>query len=405
MLAISARSLPFSCGRKCKVRRLPPGYLCGTKDATPGNVVNSLDIDAVALASLRPGPDTKACRFCKDEALDLPTLARRLQLEESETAQRISDARCWAEAFLKAASSRGLQLITARTSDYPERLWEIPDPPIVLWSKGRAPLPSRSVAIVGSRRSTPTGLMVARRLGGDLASAGWTVVSGMALGVDGAAHEGALEAGGETVAVLGCGADVVYPRQHRALAARIVETGRILSEFPPGSPPEPWHFPRRNRIISGLVRAVVVVEAGEKSGSLITARLAIEQGRDVLAVPGSAASGRYRGSHGLLKDGARLVETVDDVLDELEGVSRDRPVRHSDQPSAVSMLEETMVVGEPYCADDLAALTGRPAPELLAELGSLEVQGRIRRVGGGNFVRLDAAASVRGIGSSIWQRH
>ena len=376
-----------------------PGCVCGTKDANPVNVVNSLDIDAVALASLRPGPDTKACRFCRDEALDLLTLAHRLQLEESEIAQRISDARRWAESFLRAASSRGLQLIAARTPDYPERLWEIPDPPIVLWAKGTAPFPSRSVAIVGSRRSTPTGLMVARQLGGDLASAGWTVVSGMALGVDGAAHEAALEAGGETVAVLGCGADVVYPREHRALAARIVQRGRILSEFPPGSAPEPWHFPRRNRIISGLVSAVVVVEAGEKSGSLITARLAIEQGRDVLAVPGSAASGRYRGSHALLKDGARLVETVDDVLDELEGVSRDRSVRYSGKPSTVSTLEETMVVGEPYSADDLAALTGRPAPDLLAELGSLEVQGRIGRAGGGNFVRLDAAASVRGIGT------
>ena len=366
-----------------------PGYACGTKDATLGRVVTSVDIEAVALASLRPGPDTKACKLCRDEVLDLPTLAHRLQLEDCEIAQRISDARRWAETALKAASSRGLQLIASRTADYPERLWEIHDPPIVLWTKGAAPIHSRSVAIVGSRRATPTGLIVARQLGSDLASAGWTVVSGMALGVDGAAHEGALEAGGETVAVLGCGADVVYPREHRSLAARIAEQGRIISEYPPGSPPEPWHFPLRNRIISGLVRAVIVVEAGQKSGSLITARLAIEQGRDVLAVPGSAASGRYRGSHGLLKDGARLVETVDDVLDELEGVSRESRVRHSVKPAAVSMLEETMVVGEPYSADDLAAMTGRPAPELLAELGSLEVQGRIGRAGGGNFVRLD----------------
>jgi DNA processing protein len=221
----------------------------------------------------------------------------------------------------------------------------------------------------------------------------------MALGVDGAAHEGALEAGGETIAGLGCGADVVYPRGHRTLAARIAERGRILSEFPPGAPPEPWHFPLRNRIISGLVRAVVVVEAGEKSGSLITARLAIEQGRDVLAVPGSAASGRYKGSHALIKDGARLVETVDDVLDELEGVSRESRQRSSDNHQPLSELEETMALGEPYSADDLAALTGRPGPELLAELGSLELQGKIGRAAGGNFVRLDAAASVRGIGT------
>lgn len=317
----------------------------------------------------------------------------------------MSSARQWAEAALATGAARGLQLVAARTPAYPPRLWEIADPPLVLWSKGTAPLDSRSVAIVGSRRSTPTGLMVARQLGGDLAAAGWTIVSGMALGVDGAAHEAALDAGGETVAVLGCGADIVYPWEHRALAARLVARGRILSEFPPGTAPRPWHFPLRNRIISGLVQAVVVVEASERSGSLITARLAMEQGREVLAVPGSAASGRYRGSHALIRDGARLVETVDDILDELEGVSRQGRSTQMNKSMSISKLEGVMAVGEPYSADDLAALTGRSAPELLAELGALEVQGRIRRAGAGNFVRLDAAASVRGIGSSLWQRH
>ena len=378
---------------------------CGTKDAVPGTVVLSVDIDAVALASLRPGPDTHACRLFKEENLDLATLAGRLGFTGAEVNERVRDARRWAEATLAAAAKRGLQLLVARTPGYPERLWEIHDPPIVLWTRGTAAIHPRSVAIVGSRRSTPAGLMIARQLGGDLAAAGWTVVSGMALGVDGAAHEAALDAGGETIAVLGCGADIVYPHEHRALAERIVARGRILSEFPPGAAPRPWHFPLRNRIISGLVSAVVVVEASERSGSLITARLAIEQGRDVLAVPGSAASGRYRGSHALIRDGARLVETVDDVLDELEGVSRGSRSRQGDNLQPLSELEETMALGEPYSADDLAALTGRPAPDLLAELGSLEVQGRIGRVGGGNFVRLDAAASVRGIGSSIWQRH
>ena len=368
-------------------------------------MVPSVDIDAVALASLRPGPDTHACRLFKDQNLDLATLASRLGFTDAEINERVRDARRWAEITLAAAAERGLQQLVARTAGYPERLWEIHDPPIVLWTKGAAAIHARSVAIVGSRRSTPTGLMVARQLGGDLAAAGWTVVSGMALGVDGAAHEAALDAGGETIAVLGCGADIVYPREHRALAARIVARGRILSEFPPGAAPRPWHFPLRNRIISGLVSAVVVVEASERSGSLITARLAMEQGRDVLAVPGSAASGRYRGSHALIRDGARLVETADDVLDELEGVSRSSRQQQGDNLRPLSELEETMAVGEPYSADDLAALTGRPTPDLLAELGSLEVQGRIGRVSGGNFVRLDAAASVRGIGSSIWQRH
>ena len=329
--------------------------------------MTSVDIDTVALASLRLG-NTDACRHCKGEKMDLLALARKLQLPEEEIPEGIRDARRWAQSALAAAASRGLELIASRTAAYPERLWEIHDPPIVLWSKGAASLQTRSVAIVGSRRSTPAGLMVARQLGGDLASAGWTVVSGMARGVDGAAHEGALDAGGETIAVLGCGADVVYPHEHRTLAARIADQGRIVSEFPPGAPPEPWHFPLRNRIISGLARAVVVVEAWEKSGSLITAKLAMEQGRDVLAVPGSAAGGRYKGSHALIRDGARLVETVDDVLDELEGVSRESRPRPGDNRQPLSELEETMAVGEPYSADDLAALTGRPAPELLGRI-------------------------------------
>lgn len=336
--------------------------------------------------------------------MDIASLASRLE-PEGNIPQMVTDARRWAKATLELAAKRGLQMIAARTPAYPEPLWEIHDPPIVLWSKGVAPFSPRTVAIVGSRRATPSGLTVARKLGSDLAAAGWTVVSGMALGIDGAAHEGALEAGGETIAVLGCGADIVYPAQHQGLATRIAERGRILSEFPPGDSPMPWHFPLRNRIISGLARAVIVIEASEKSGSLITAKLAMEQGRDVLAVPGSPASGRYRGSHALIKDGARLVETVDDVLDELEGVSRDSRSRPMDNHQSLSELEETMAVGEPYSADDLAALTGRPAPGLLAELGALEVHGRIRRDGAGNFVRLDAPASVRGISSSIWQRH
>ena len=209
---------------------------CGIKDANPGSVLTSVDIDAVALASLRHGPNTDACRHCKGEKLDLLTLARRLELPEGEIPDRIRDARRWAEAAVATAARSGLELIASRTPAYPERLWEIDDPPIVLWSKGAASIPSRTVAIVGSRRSTPAGLIVARKLGADLASAGWTVVSGMALGVDGAAHEGALEAGGETIAVLGCGADIVYPREHRMLAARIAERGRILSEFSPGAP-------------------------------------------------------------------------------------------------------------------------------------------------------------------------
>ena len=174
-----------------------------------------------------------------------------------------------------------------------------------------------SVAVVGARAASPTGQRIGYELGRDLALAGLVVVSGLARGVDGAAHAGALDGGGRTVAVLGCGVDVVYPRQHGALAARVAAQGVIVSEFPPGTEPRPSHFPLRNRIISGLSRAVVVVEASEQSGSLITAQMALEQGRDVLAVPGTWPAGRYRGCHALIKDGARLVETVEDVLEEI----------------------------------------------------------------------------------------
>ncbi len=356
------------------------------------------DITAVALSFLRPGPDTQACKLIRQEALGLMDLGFRVGFAPDEVRARVADALRRAEAALKDAARLGLRVVAARTPAYPSRLAEIIDPPIVLWTLGEGCLERRSVAIVGSRRATPAGLHVARQLGRDLAGAGWTIVSGMALGVDGAAHEGALEAGGETLAVLGCGADIVYPYAHRALAARIAEHGRILSEFPPGTAPRPWHFPLRNRIISGLARAIVVVEASEKSGSLITARLAMEQGRDVLAVPGSAASGRYRGSHALIKDGARLVETMDDVLDEIEGVSRIR-AGATDKTCVISELEGMMAVGEPYSVDELAAVSRLPSPDLLAQLGRLEVEGRMSRTAGGSFVRLDSTASVRGIGS------
>ena len=201
------------------------------------------------------------------------------------------------------------------------------------------------------------------------------MVSGLARGIDAAAHEGALEGGGTTVAVLGCGADRVYPAEHRGLAARIIERGAIVSELPPGMPPLAHHFPLRNRIISGLSLGVVVVEAGSKSGSLITARAGARAGRDVLAVPGGILSGRHRGSHALIKDGARLVETVEDVLEELRWTlpSTGSPAQPT-KSLQMRGLEGTMAAGEPYSVDDLAARTGRSTPDLLAELGALEVE-------------------------------
>lgn len=354
----------------------------------------------MALSLLRPGPDTLACRLYRERPESLAAFAARLPGDPSEVDARVRDARLRARRLLDLARDRGLRPCPLAAPAYPTQLASIVDPPLVLWQKGHLPAAAwnRCVALVGSRQATPTGLTMARTLGRHLADAGWTVVSGMALGIDGAAHAGALQAAGHTVAVLGCGADIVYPPSHAALASAIVKQGMVLSEFPPGMAPRPWHFPLRNRIISGLSQAVVVVEASRKSGSLITARLAMEQGRDVLAVPGSAISGRYQGCHALIRDGARLVETVDDILDELDGVSRARRAPDPDgrpRTCDISELERAMAIGESYGLDDLARATGRSTAALLAELGALEVRGRISRVGGGHFVRLDAAASVR----------
>ena len=200
----------------------------------------------------------------------------------------------------------------------PPRLLAIPDHPAVLFLRGDSGvLAAPQVAIVGSRRATPAGARIARRLAGELAAHGLVVTSGLAQGVDAEAHRGALEAGGRTVAVLGSSLDRVYPAAHRSLAERIAGQGALVSEFPFGTPPVPWNFPWRNRIISGLSLGVVVVEAAARSGSLVTARLAGDQGREVFAVPGSILNPLSSGCHRLLRDGAKLVERVEDVLEEL----------------------------------------------------------------------------------------
>lgn len=352
--------------------------------------------DRLAITCLRQGPDPGACRLVKDRAVSglgvgLEEVAGALRVDPATRAARLAAARTEAARLLAEAGRLGADLITSNDlapGRYPARLTEIADPPLALWRIGPTGLDRPAVAIVGARDATPAGLVVAGELSRDLAAHGYTVVSGLAAGVDGAAHEAALAAGGQTIAVLGCGIDVVYPPRHHDLARRMAASGCLVSEFPPGTGPRPWHFPLRNRIISGLALAVVVVEASEHSGSLITARMALEQGRDVLAVPGSVASGRYKGCHALIRDGARLVESVDDVLEELEGIrprSRDR----ADAPEASERggLAPVMARGEPCTVDELAARTGRPVPELLADLGRLEIEGRVRRAPGGRFVR------------------
>jgi DNA processing protein len=213
----------------------------------------------------------------------------------------------------------GARLLKWTDEDYPASLREIADPPPYLFVRGVASLQQPGcLAIVGARAASEAGLRMAHRLGLELAAKGFTVVSGLARGVDGAAHQGALDGGGRTVAVMGCGIDVIYPPEHRKLAEAIIEGGgAIVSELPLGSQPMAENFPTRNRILSGLCLGVVIVEAAEKSGSLITARMALEQNRQVFAVPGSPLTGKTRGSNRLLKDGAKLVECVEDVIEEI----------------------------------------------------------------------------------------
>lgn len=297
-----------------------------------------------------------------------------------------------AAAALDAGRREGIRTIAWGDRAYPALLAAIPDAPLALWARGDpAVLAQPAVAIVGSRAATPYGLEAASRLAGDLAAAGALVVSGMARGVDSASHRAALAAGGRTAAVLGSGVDVIYPPEHDRLAGQIADSGVVLSERPPGSPPLAFHFPARNRIISGLSLATVVVEAAERSGSLITAGFALEQGRSVMAVPGSILSGRHRGCHALIRDGAAVVESAEDVLTELRASPLRRLVEAAAEPAAeaapTSAVLAAMAPGESYDTDALAGLTGERPAQLLARLLELELRGAVRRLDGGRFVR------------------
>jgi DNA processing protein len=298
-----------------------------------------------------------------------------------------AESRLLARAEVAIARAAGSDLLPVAWSStrYPALLREIVDPPFVVWSRGvLAALDPPAVAIVGSRAPTPYGLAVAERLAADLCSRGVVIVSGLARGVDSAAHRGALLGGGATIAVLGCGADVIYPAEHAPLARDIRSAGLIVSELSPGTLPLPRFFPLRNRLISGLSRAVVVVEAGERSGSLITARCALEQGRDVLAVPGNVLTGRNRGAHALIRDGAKIVESADDILEELDL----QPASRQDHPGgAADPVLGALLPGEPTDLDAIAERSGLSPARLLPRLLELELLGLVARVEGGRFMR------------------
>jgi DNA processing protein len=305
---------------------------------------------------------------------------------------------------LAALERMPVRILTVLDPDYPARLRTIHDPPPLLSVSGAlSDEDHHAVAVVGTRHATPAGRLAAEQLSRDLAEAGMTVVSGLARGIDGVAHRSALEAGGRTVAVLGCGIDRTYPPEHQALRRKIEERGAVLSELPLGAYPHAYHFPKRNRIISGLSFGVLVVEAAPDSGSLITARLAAEQGRDVFAVPGSVQSEQSRGTNGLIKQGAKLVETVQDVLDELvpqlepaflarmqdRRAALTRPV----QSGRVTLEKDEAALyaalpAEPVHIDELIAKTGLPAASVSGLLLSLELKGAVRQLPGRSCMRV-----------------
>lgn len=290
------------------------------------------------------------------------------------------------ERVLSWLEEPGNHLLTLADAEYPPALLETADPPTVLYVKGSVDrLSMPALAIVGSRNATPQGLSTARDFARALGSAGLTIVSGLALGIDTAAHEGGLASSGSTVAVVGTGLDIVYPARNRDLAHRIAAEGAIVSEFPIGTKAIPSNFPRRNRLISGLARGVLVVEAAIRSGSLSTARFAGEQGREVLSIPGSIHSPLSRGCHALIKQGAKLVESASDVLEELrltvQAVETMDPVR-DDDPLLVALGHD------PCDFDTLSQRTGLPVGSLQSRLSELELEGRIACLPGGRFQRL-----------------
>jgi len=299
--------------------------------------------------------------------------------------EQLAATRAWLDG------DRSRHIIVLGDAAYPPLLLETADPPLMLYAQGRVELlQAASIAVVGSRNPTAQGGDNARAFARHLSQAGLAVVSGMALGIDGAAHDGALAGPAGTIAVMGTGADRIYPARHRALAHRIAAEGLLLTEFEIGVPPLAENFPQRNRIIAGLARGTLVVEAALPSGSLSTARAAVEAGREVFAIPGSIHSPQSRGCHALIKQGAKLVESAEDITSELRWRSAASPAR-GPAPSIDETLLLRALGHEPVTLDALGARTGMSAADLNAQLLELELDGRVARLPGGLFQRRSAA--------------
>jgi DNA processing protein len=364
-----------------------------------------MNVDARALAWVRLdvcgiGPRSLAellRAFGSPEAVVAATPAQRRKIvaaapaklvDTAPDASRLAAALAWLEA-------PGHDLVALDDADYPRSLLEIGDPPPVFYCMGRRELLARpALAIVGSRNATPQGISDARGFARALSAAGLTIVSGMALGIDAAAHRGALDGEGSSIAVTGTGPDRVYPAANRELAHELASRGLIISEFTPGTPPLPQNFPRRNRVVSGLARGVLVIEATLSSGSLITARLGGEQGREVFALPGSIHSPFSKGCHKLLREGAKLVETAQDVLDELR-LPRDDAIA----AATIAAADDDFTIDEhavmtalghaPAAVDTLAERSGLAPEAVAAALLALELAGRASPVPGGLWQRRD----------------
>jgi len=312
-----------------------------------------------------------------------------LQALEVEPDERV------VEQAVKWAGAPNNHFITRDSPAFPKQLAEIPDPPMALYVQGRFELlDAPSFAIVGSRNATVQGTRDAEALAEALSNAGLAIVSGLALGIDTAAHRGGLRGRSSSIAVIGTGADRVYPPRNRDLAHELADRGAIVSEFPLGTSPRPGNFPSRNRLISGLARGVLVVEAAMESGSLITARRAVEQGRDVFAIPGSIHTALAKGCHSLIKDGAKLVERAGDILEELRIAHADAGSTSDDSLDAPDCFLDAMGHA-PISLDEIALRTGEAAGAIAARLTRLEIEGRVTSIAGGLFQRVHGVREGR----------
>ncbi len=342
----------------------------GIGDGTQRRLLEAFGTPETALAASR----TQLAPYLNAKQIDA--------LQAGPDAERVAQTLGW-------LGEAGHHLITWLDADYPDQLREMADPPVLLYGKGRREMLGQNcLAIVGSRNATPQGETNAEAFAQILSEAGITIVSGLALGIDAAAHRGGLRGAGSTIAVVGTGLDRVYPARNKALAHEIAENGLILSEFPLGTISAPGHFPKRNRIISGLSHAVLVVEAALNSGSLITAKLALEQGREVMAIPGSIHSPLSKGCHALIKQGAKLVESAQDIAEELAW-----PVMQPPAPDAgtENRLADPLLqhLGfDPVSLDQLAERSGLTVEALSAKLLTLELEGSVAQLPGGRYQRL-----------------